>query len=449
MRHYETPPADGTLLENKPTDSVDLNQESDQKTMSKVIKAAILGTTVEYYDFGIYGYMATILAFHFFAGDDTAALLGTFAAFAVAFFMRIPGGIFFGHLGDKYGRKKALTWTILLMAAATAVMGILPTYQTLGLWATALLVASRCVQGFAAGGELSGANAFVAEHAPNNKRASYTCLVNSGTYLGSLCASLTALALTSLVPDDIIEAWAWRLPFLFSVVIGGIGLYIRNTLDDTPEFEKLENEEKEADLPIKTLFIENGREVVNMIFLGAMITGGYYIASVYAATYLQTVGGHTSAMAFTSTSVAMLLGVFTLATSGQLADRIGRRPIFIVGSILGAVSGYPAFILMSTENPVFAAAAQSWLFILVSLVNGASFAAYCEMLPTRTRYSGIAIANNTSNTVLGGTAPFIATLLISQTGSNISPAFYFMFCCALTVIAGFMYKETKGSELSQ
>lgn len=422
---------------------------STPNTMPRVIRAAILGTIVEYYDFGIYGYMATILAFHFFSGGDTAALLGTFAAFAVAFFMRIPGGIFFGHMGDKYGRKRALTWTILLMSGATALIGLLPTYATLGIWATALLVLARCLQGFSAGGELGGANAFVSEHAPASKRASLTCMVNTGTYLGSLAASLTALALTSLVSEETLQAWLWRIPFLISVVLGVIGLYIRARLEDTPEFEKLEEaaDEKKEALPIRTLLSESGTKVLTMIFLGAMITGGYYIASVYAATYLQTVGGHTPTMAFTSTSIAMVIGVITLVTAGRIADRIGRRPIFIVGSILGVLSGYPAFLMMASDNTLLAAMSQSWLFILVSLVNGASFAAYAEMLPTRTRYSGIALANNTSNTLLGGTAPFIATLLISQTGMNISPAFYFMFCCALTVIAGFIYRETKGIEL--
>ena len=159
-----------------------------------VIRAAVLGTVVEYYDFAIYGYMATMIATHFFVeSDPTTALLNTFAAFAVAFFLRVPGGIFFGHIGDKYGRKRSLTYTILLMALATAGIGILPTYATLGVWATAILVLCRCLQGFAAGGELSGANAYVAENAPAERRAFQTSFVNTGTYLGSLLAALVAL----------------------------------------------------------------------------------------------------------------------------------------------------------------------------------------------------------------------------------------------------------------
>lgn len=218
-----------------------------------VIRAAVVGTVVEYYDFGIYGYMATTIAALFFVSDDpTAALLGTFAAFAVAFFLRVPGGIFFGHIGDKYGRKNALSWTILLMVVATAGIGLLPTYVTLGVWATSVLVLCRCLQGFAAGGELGGANAFVSESAPTRWRATQTSMVNTGTYIGSLLASLCALALNSVFTDEQILSWAWRIPFLLSLVIGGVGIWIRNRLDDTPEFKELENKERPRSSPSRS-----------------------------------------------------------------------------------------------------------------------------------------------------------------------------------------------------
>ena len=201
--------ADGPAPESTPGTAAAPGAEGGFRARLKVIRAAVLGTVVEYYDFGIYGYMATFVAALFFVDDDpAAALLGTFAAFAVAFFMRVPGGIFFGHIGDKYGRKKALSWTILLMVLATALIGVLPNYFTLGVWATALLVLCRCLQGFAAGGELGGANAFVAESAPAKWRATQTSLVNSGTYLGSLFASLVALA----AAIGLGAAWALRGP---------------------------------------------------------------------------------------------------------------------------------------------------------------------------------------------------------------------------------------------
>lgn len=426
------------------------NAESAPQKQStvKVIRAAVVGTVVEYYDFGIYGYMATMVATLFFVSEnETAALLGTFAAFAVAFFLRVPGGIFFGHIGDKYGRKNALSWTILLMVAATAAMGLMPTYATLGVWATVLLVLARCLQGFAAGGELGGANAFVSESAPVRWRATQTSMVNSGTYLGSLAASLVALGITSTFSTEQILEWAWRIPFLLSVVIGVIGIWIRKHLEDTPQFEELADKGETKKLPIKELLKTSGGSVVKIVLLGALIVGGYYIASVYAATYLQTTGGLSSSVAFLSTSLALVLGVITLPIAGYMADKYGRKPVLFTGSAAAAVLGVPMFMLMSGGTVWQAVVGQSVLFVCVSIVNGASFVVYVEMLKASVRYSGLALGNNITNMCLGGTAPFIATYLIDVTGNSLAPAGYFVFCALLTFGTVFFIKETKGTEL--
>lgn len=436
---------DRTQQETARTDKA-ATSTGKQKT-STVITAAVAGTIVEYYDFGIYGYMATMIGAQFFVSQDpTAALLGTFATFAVAFFLRVPGGIFFGHMGDKYGRKRALSWTILLMVIATASMGLLPSYLTLGIWATVLLVLARCLQGFAAGGELGGANAFVAESAPAHRRATYTSVVNSGTYFGSLLASLIALGLNSAFSAEQILDWAWRLPFLLSLPIGVIGIFIRNKLEDTPQFNELESKGETEKLPIRSLLTTSWRQVIKVVGLGALITGGYYIASVYAATYLQTTGGHSAQVSFLSTSLALILGAITLPIAGYCADRFGRKKVFYVGSIASVILGVPMFMLMSGEAWQ-AVIAQSVLFICVSSVNGASFAAYAEMFKASVRYSGIALGNNVTNMFLGGTAPFIATLLIDVSGYSLAPAFYFVFCAVVTLVTVLFVKETKGTEL--
>ncbi len=422
--------------------------EKPKQKSSTVIKAAVVGTVVEYYDFGMYGYMATMIGAQFFVSHDpAAALLGTFAAFAVAFFLRVPGGIFFGHMGDKYGRKKALSWTILLMVAATVLMGLLPSYATLGVWATILLVLCRCLQGFAAGGELAGANAFVAESAPAKWRATQTSMVNTGTYLGSLIASLVALGINSMFSSEQVMDWAWRVPFLLSLPIGIIGVIIRNKMEDTPQFEQLEEKGEIAKLPIKELLSTSKVNLIKIIGLGALITGGYYIASVYAATYLQTVGHFTPQVAFLSTSLALILGVITLPIAGYCADRFGRKPVIFTGSVGAVLLGVPMFMLMSGGVVWQAIVAQSTLFICVSIVNGASYVAYAEMLKASVRYSGLALGNNVTNMFLGGTAPFIATLLITMTGNTMAPAGYFVFCALLTLITVFFIKETKGVEL--
>ncbi|MBL3668031.1 MFS transporter [Streptomyces sp. M2CJ-2] len=416
----------------------------------KVIRAAVLGTVVEYYDFGIYGYMATLIATHFFVeSDPNTALLSTFAAFAVAFFLRAPGGVLFGHVGDKYGRKKALTWTILLMSVATAGIGLIPSYATLGLWATCLLVLCRCLQGFAAGGELSGANAFVSEHAPAHRRAFHTSFVNTGTYLGSLFASLVALVLTVSVSEEIVRAWAWRIPFILSLFIGVIGLYIRSQLPETEQFEAVQDSEtvEVAKYPIAEVFAQAWRQIVLVIFLGALIVGGYYVAGVYAASYLQTEGGHSADFAFMSTCLAMVAAVISLPVAGYAGDRIGRRPVFFLGSGVTAVIALPAFMLMREGSPVSAVLAQCSLTFFIGLVNGVSFATYAEIFRARYRYSGIAMSNNVTNMLLGGTAPFIATLLINVTGNNLAPAGYIIVTALMTFGATFFLKETRGKEL--
>ncbi|MGW6793631.1 MFS transporter [Streptomyces chartreusis] len=427
------PPGPGRIVRQKP---------------AKTLTAAICGTVVEYYDFGIYGYMATMLgALFFVSSDPNAELLGTFATFAVAFFLRLPGGVFFGHMGDRYGRKRALSWTILLMVLSTALIGILPTHVTLGIWATVLLVLTRSLQGFAAGGELSGANAFVAESAPAHRRATFTSMVNTGTYLGSILASLVALAVNSWFSAETITDWAWRLPFLLSLPIGVVGLWIRSRLEDTPEFQRTQHNGETADLPIKELFRTSGTTIVKIACLGAVITGGYYLSSVYAATYLQTVGGHSPRTAFLSTSLALVVGCLCMPISGMLSDRFGRKPVLAIGSAASGVAAYPMFALMAQEAVWPAITAQCVLMALVSLVNGSAFTTFAEMLKTSVRYSGIAFGNNISNSLLGGTAPFIATWLITVSDNNLSPTFYFIFCAAVSTVAALTLRETKGIDL--
>lgn len=419
-----------------------------RQSTAKVIKGAMLGTIVEYYDFGIYGYMAALLSVQFFASEDsTTALLETFAAFAVAFFLRIPGGLFFGHIGDRYGRRTALTWTLLLMAAATLLVGLLPTYATLGIWATMLLILCRCLQGFSAGGEVGGANVFVSEHAPAQWRGLQTAMVMCGMYLGSLAASLTGLAVSSLFSEQQALDWAWRLPFLLSAFIGIIGFYIRNSLHDSPEFVALKEEAELSALPIKTLLRTSWKTIGHMVGLYGISAGGFYIASVYCATYLQQDAGFSPTIAFVSTSVALVVGVVTLVIGGYFSDRIGRRFMLLLGSGAGLVLVVPMFHLMLQGSVALAMLAQSVCFICVSIFNSALFVTFSENMPTAVRYTGVALIANIAVSTMGGTAPMIATLLIRETGNPLSPSWFYAACALLSLVSALFVRETKGIDL--
>ena len=424
-------------------------KDGSAQPLRKVLGGSVVGTIVEYYDFGVYGYMATVLAALFFStGDPGTALLSTLATFAVAFFLRIPGGLLFGHIGDKYGRKKALSWTILLMCIATLGIGLMPTYVTLGIWATILLVLARCLQGLAAGGELGGATAFVAESAPKERRAGLTSLVNVGVNIGSLIAALTVLLMNTIFTSEQILSWAWRLPFLVSLPLAFIGIWIRSQLEDTPQFKELKDDGEVAEVPVKELFRNFKGSIFRIAGLSALYTGGYYVAYVYGPIYMQTVGHQTAQLAFTSTCIVLVLGAILNPVSGRLSDRYGRRPLFIAAGITGVLFAIPAFAMMaSSTNLAVVVAAQILLAIPVSLSIGPAFSAFAEMLTAQVRYSGIALGMNLAQLVLGGTAPFICAWLIQTTGINLAPAGFFALCGAVVLAGTIGLKETARTEL--
>lgn len=416
--------------------------------LRRVVTASVVGTVVEYYDFAIYGYMATVLAVLFFnAEDPTAALLGTLAAFAVSFALRIPGGIFFGHIGDKYGRKVALFWTILLMCVATAGMGLLPTYFAVGIWATVLLVAMRFLQGIAAGGELGGATAFVAESAPAASRAGFTSLVNVGISIGSLVASLAALTLNSVFTTEQIHDFAWRLPFLFSLPLALVGLWIRSRLHDTPQFEELKKSDEVEAVPVVELMKHHKGSLGRIAALSALFTGGHYVVYTYGPIHLQRNGGHDASFAFLATSISLVLCAFVIPMAGMLSDHIGRRPVFLCAGVLGVVAAVPAFMMMGTGSQILAVLGQILLGLPVSLSIGPAFASFAENLSAKVRYSGISLGMNVAQLLVGGTAPFIATWLVATTGEALSPAALYGFCAACVLIGALKVKETARQKL--
>ena len=267
-------------------------------TLRKVISAASIGNFVEWFDFALYGFLATLLAAHFFpSGDATAGLLKTFAVFAVAFAFRPLGGIVFGLLGDRIGRKRTLALTILIMAGATALIGILPSYATIGIWAPILLTLIRCAQGFSAGGEYAGACAYVMEHSPRDRRGRYGSFVPVSTFLAFASAALTAWGLERLLGAAAMADWGWRIPFLAAAPLGLIGLYLRLKLDETPAFQALEADHEVSHSPLGETLRLQGRSILRLGAFISLTALSFYMFTTYFSTYLQLAGGFDRAAA--------------------------------------------------------------------------------------------------------------------------------------------------------
>ncbi|TWI50925.1 MHS family proline/betaine transporter-like MFS transporter [Pseudomonas duriflava] len=412
-------------------------------TLRKVITAASIGNFVEWFDFAVYGFLATIIAEQFFpSGDPKVALLKTFAVFAVAFAFRPLGGIVFGMLGDRIGRKKILALTILLMAGATTLIGLLPTYASIGVLAPLMLTVIRCVQGFSAGGEYAGACAYVMEHAPRTQRATYGSFIPVSTFSAFACAAVIAYALNATLSQEVMASWGWRIPFLIAAPLGIVGLYLRMRLSETPAFQSLEAQHEVAHAPLRETLKSHGGA---MCRLGAFISVtalSFYMFTTYFATYLQVAGGLDRASALLITVIALLFAAAFCPVAGRFSDRVGRRATIATTCLLLIVVVYPSFMMASSGAMGLSIIGVLLLAVGAVLSGVVTAALLSETFPTRTRYTASAITYNMAYTIFGGTAPLMATYLINETGSNLAPAYYLILISVMGLIGGIMLPET-------
>lgn len=419
-------------------------------TRRRAVVAAVIGHFVEYFDYTLYGFFAAVIGAHFFpSSDPVASLAAAFAAFALAFALRPLGGIVFGHFGDRLGRRKVLSLSVLLMGAGSLVIGILPTYEVIGVWAPILLVAARMVQGFSTGGENAGASSFLAEYAQKERRGMTCSWGQTAIISATLAGSGLAALLRGTLSEDSFTSWGWRLPFLLGAVLSGIGLYVRLRLEDTPAFRQLERDTAVVSLPIATTFKRHWRAVL----LGAAFyiapSAGSYMLLIYMPSYASSVFGLPPSQALLSNAIALALLIALIPVTATLSDRVGRKPLLIIFNIALAVGTYPLILLFS--NGTFAAVLVSQLAfaVVISFFSGPGTAMAAELFPTQVRYTGFAISNNVATALFGGTAPFIATWLISTTGSSTSPAFYLVAAGAASLIAVVCMAETAKVPLRQ
>ncbi len=424
------------------------HRHADPADVRRAVRGAAIGNTVEWFDFAIYGFLATYIAEKFFPpGDDTAALLNTFAIFAAAFFMRPLGGLFFGPLADRIGRQRVLAIVILLMSASTLAIGLVPSYDTIGVFAPLLLLALRCLQGFSAGGEYGSGACFLAEYAPDKHRGFIVAFLVWSVVIGFVLGSITVTVLEAVLSESAMDSYGWRLPFLFAGVLGGVGLYIRLRLKDTPEFEELRDEGEVATSPLKEAVTTSWRPILQIAGLVVIHNVGFYTVFTFLPSYFTKTLGFTKMDAFVSITVASVVALVLILPLGALSDRIGRKPLLIAGSVGFVVFAYPLFMLLNTGSLVAAIAAHAGLAAIEAVFVSSSLAAGAELFATRVRSSGYSIGYNVSVALFGGTAPYVATWLTARTGNELAPAYYVIVAAIVSLATILTMRETAGRPL--
>ena len=428
----------------------DQHRHAEPVVIRRAVRGAAIGNTVEWFDFAIYGFLATYIAEKFFpSGDETAALLNTFAIFAAAFFMRPLGGFFFGPLGDRIGRQKVLALVILLMSCSTFAIGLVPSYDTIGVFAPLLLLFLRCLQGFSAGGEYGSGACFLAEYASDKHRGFVVSFLVWSVVVGFLLGSLTVTGLETVLSEGAMDSYGWRIPFLIAGVLGAVGLYIRLRLGDTPEFEALRDEGEVASSPLKEAVTTSWRPILQIGGLVVIHNVGFYIVFTFLPSYFTKTLGFTKTDAFVSITVASLVALILIPPLGALSDRIGRKPLLIAGSLAFAVFAYPLFLMLNAGSLAVAIAAHAGLAAIESVFVCASLAAGAELFATRVRSSGYSIGYNVSVALFGGTAPYVATWLVARTGNDLAPAYYVIVAALVTLITVLTMRETARQPLTK
>ncbi|MFJ4028541.1 MFS transporter [Paenarthrobacter sp. NPDC089989] len=426
----------------------------DQPMLKKALGGTIVGNTMEWYDVGVFGYLITTMGPVFLPEADksvqTLFLLGTFAA---TFIARPLGGVVFGWLGDKVGRQKVLAATLMLMAASTFAVGLLPGYAQIGIWAAALLVILKLVQGFSTGGEYAGATTFVSEYAPDKRRGFFASFLDMGSYIGFALGAALVSVLQLALGQAAMEEWGWRLPFLIAGPLGLIAVYFRSKIEESPQFQAtLDAQEaiakdaasKDADVakgPVGIIKAYWRQIVLAMILAAAANTVGYALTS-YMPTYLTDSKGYDPVHGTLLTIPVLVVMAICIPLTGKLSDRIGRRPVLWIGAGSTVLFAIPAFMLIGIGEVWSTLAGLALVAFPVTFYVANLASALPALFPTSSRYGGMGIAYNFSVAIFGGTTPFIVQGLIEGTGNDMMPAYYLMATSIIGAIAIFFLRES-------
>jgi MHS family proline/betaine transporter-like MFS transporter len=430
-------------------------EAEEQHTLRKVAVSSFLGNFIEWFDYASYSYFAVVIALVLMpSGDPTVALLETFGVFALSFLMRPVGAFFWGHMGDKKGRKWALATSILLMSGATFCIGLLPDYATVGILAPALLLLLRMVQSFSASGEYAGAATFMAEYAPANHRGLYCSLVPASTAVGLLIGSTLATVMFMIfgAESEFVTTIGWRIPFLLAGPLGLITHYIREHVSDSPVYqemqEKLEKNNQSDDRPIRLLLTKHLRVLI--ISFGACVLNavGFYAVLTYLPNYLQDTVGYDAGSSSLITTICLVAYVAFIFFSGRISDKVGRKKMLIIACVGFIVFTVPAFILLNSQNFVIILCVELVMCLLLTINDGTLSSYLSETFPTEVRYSGFALSFNFANAFFGGSASFISIALIQATGNAIAPAWYMVAISVIALIAMLLTHDNSSKSLS-
>jgi MFS transporter, MHS family, proline/betaine transporter len=427
--------------------SIAIGQIADTRRRAALV-AGVIGNVLEWYDFAVYAYFVPVISRLFFPTDNKViSLLSTLAVFGVGFVMRPVGSIVFGIIGDRLGRRSALSAVIFLMALSTFALGLLPTYAQAGLLGPVLLVIARLAQGLSAGGEWGGSTAYIVEFAPEGRRGYVGSWQQVSVGAGFLLGSLSALVLNRGLAEDALLSWGWRVPFLLGILVGAVGAYMRWRLEDTPSFTDLSQQGAVAKTPLMETLTKYPRETALAFGLTLHNTVAYYIALVYIPGWFVREAKLPQNTALAIGTCSLLAFIILIPFMGALSDRVGRRPLLVVSCIGYALLTYPLFLVASTGAVAACFAMQFTLVILLSCYAGAAPAAYAEIFPTRVRYTALSIGYNLAVAIFGGFAPLIATYLIDLSGSKLAPSFYVIAAAAISFIILLRTRETAFASL--
>jgi len=409
--------------------------------------AGVVGNVLEWYDFAVFGYFAPIIASQFFPEDDPiSGLINAFGVFAAGYLMRPIGGVVFGYIGDRQGRKRALGMSVMLMVIPTTLLGFLPTHAQVGIAAPVMLLILRLIQGFSVGGELIGSISYLTEVAPPSKRGFLGSFAFFGAVGGVLLGSLVATLAHLFFDAEFLQTWGWRIPFYFGFLVGIFGLWMRKGLAESPDFEKEKEKGLMHENPVKAVIKNMPLRIVHLIALIVINSAGFYTIFVWWPTYITNFVKPSIDHAFTANTISMIVFMLLLPLFGLLSDRLGRKKLMMAGFAGFILFTYP--LIIWTDQAVFSHAVITQLVFtfFLSLSSGPIAATMVEMFPTSMRFSGIGLGYNIAQSLFGGTAPLICTWLISATTDISFPAYFLITLGVVSFIAAFKLNSKYGDE---